>query len=215
MDRGEAYGWGCFVRKMQRGFTLIEILAVVTILAIAAVCAIPMVSNGFADVKLTAAARSVMADLFYAQNYAITTQQSVYIAVSTSTTGGKYQMYYSDTTVTPSVWTMMVRPGGGTFTVNLGAVSGTVTGTTLADATLASVLVAAAVPTANNVSVTVPAPTVTINQPTIGFDTLGQPFNGTPTTPAAGVTTVQLKSRDGKMTTTLSIEAFTGEITVQ
>lgn len=200
---------------MQRGFTLIEILAVVTILAIAAVAAIPMVNNGYADVKLTASARAVMADLFYAQNYAITTQSPVYVALWTSSTGGKYQMYYLDTTVTPSVWTMLARPGGSTFTVNLGAVSGTVTGTRLADATLTSVLVAGAVPASNSVSVTVPAPTVAINQPTIGFDTLGQPFSGTSTSLASGTTAVQLKSRDGKITMTLSIEPFTGEITVQ
>lgn len=198
MQRGEAYGWGCFVKKMQRGFTLIEILAVVTILAIAALAAIPMVNNGYADVKLTAAARSVMADLFYAQNYAITNQTAVYILITPSTPsiGGAYTLQYN-----PGTITSLTRPGGGTFKVNLGAVTGTVTGTQLVDAKLGQV--------------TVNKGTLLAGNYTIGFDTLGEPFTQAPATPTTDVTAIPLLSRDGTITTTLNIEAFTGEITVQ
>ena len=196
MKGGEDYGWGCLVRKMRRGFTLIEILVVVTILAIAATAAIPMINNGYADVKLTAAARSVMADLFYAQNYAITTQNEVYVvfAASSPTIGGGYTLQTGSTTKTT-----LVRPGGSSFVVNLGKLGGRTGGTQLADATLGAVKVAGATPSPY----------------TIGFDTLGQPFNGTPAALASGTTLIPLLSPDGKMTVTLSIEPFTGEITVQ
>lgn len=180
---------------MRRGFTLIEILVVVTILAIAAVAAIPMVNSGYADVKLTAATRAVMADLFYAQNYAITTQTDVYVVFATATgTGGKYTLQ-TGSSGTDGV--KLIRPGSSTFVVNLGQVSGTVTGTRLPDAKLGTVSVAGTTKTV------------------IGFDTLGQPFSDTSASPASGVTLIPLLSPDGKMTMTLSVEPFTGEITVQ
>jgi prepilin-type N-terminal cleavage/methylation domain-containing protein len=185
------------VSRTQHGFTLIEILAVVTILAIAAVAAIPIINSGYADVKLTAAARSVMADLFYAQNYAITTQNPVYVVFATPAgTGGKYTLKQSNSgTVAP-----LIRPGGSTFVVNLGKLNGPLVGTQLVDATLGTVTVAGA----------------TLTDGTIGFDTLGQPFKSSPTPEnlATGVTLVPLRSPDGTITMTLNIEAFTGEITV-
>ncbi len=199
MRGGEDYGRGCFVNKMRRGFTLIEILVVVTILAIAATAAIPMINNGYADVKLTAAARSVMADLFYAQNYAITTQNEVYVVFTAAspTIGGGYMLQTGSTTKTT-----LVRPGGSSFVVNLGKLGNRTGGTEVADAKLLTVN-----------PVTVAGTAATSN--TIGFDTLGQPFNGTPTTLASGATLLPLRSPDDKITMTLSIEPFTGEITVQ
>lgn len=200
MKYGEVYARGCFVYAMRRGFTLIEILCVVTILGIAATAAIPMINNGYADVKLTAAGRSVMADLFYAQNYAITTQKEVYIVFTAAspTIGGKYTFETRSGTVV----TTLIRPGGTTFIVNLGKVTGTPSGTFVADAKLDTVN-----------PVTVSGSQATLK--TIGFDTLGQPFNGTIASLASGPTLLPLLSPDGKITMTLSIEPFTGEITVQ
>ena len=204
MKRGEAYAWGCFVYVMRRGFTLIEILCVVTILGIAATAAIPMVNNGYADVKLTAAGRSVMADLFYAQNYAITTQKEVYIVFvpATTTTGGKYTLE----TRAGTVVTTLIRPGGSNFVVNLGMGSGAAGGSSLGDAKLYK---------AGENNGKGPVSVGGAASLTIGFDTLGQPFNGTIATLSSGPTLLPLLSPDGKITMTLSIEPFTGEITVQ
>lgn len=57
-------------------FTLVEILIVVLIIAIAAAVAIPNIGTT-ADLQALSAARMVMADLQYAQNYAVTTQQAI------------------------------------------------------------------------------------------------------------------------------------------
>jgi prepilin-type N-terminal cleavage/methylation domain-containing protein len=67
------------MRPMDRGFTLLEILIVVVIMAIAAVV-VPMSLSRNADtMNVPAAARMVIADLNYAQNKAITEQKHVYV----------------------------------------------------------------------------------------------------------------------------------------
>lgn len=62
-------------RFRKRGFTLVEIIMVVVILGIAALMAIPMVSNA-ADVQVRAAANRIAADIDYAKSMAITYQRS-------------------------------------------------------------------------------------------------------------------------------------------
>lgn len=62
-------------RFQKRGFTLIEIIAVVVILGIVAFMAIPMVSNA-ADIQVRAAANRIAADIDYAKSMAITHQRS-------------------------------------------------------------------------------------------------------------------------------------------
>jgi len=58
--------------RSGRGFTLIEILIVVVILAIAAMTAIPMMTSG-ASVQIKSAANMIAADLEYAKSMAIST----------------------------------------------------------------------------------------------------------------------------------------------
>lgn len=64
--------------RNNRGFTIIEILLVVMIMAISAAVVVPMIGNRD-DIVLAASTRKVVADLQYAQNYAIATRQSIYV----------------------------------------------------------------------------------------------------------------------------------------
>ncbi|MHC4195742.1 MAG: pilus assembly FimT family protein [Planctomycetota bacterium] len=59
------------MRKTSRGFTLIEILVVVVIMAIAAMLAVPLFSSA-GDIQLQAAADLIAADLEYAKSMSIT-----------------------------------------------------------------------------------------------------------------------------------------------
>jgi prepilin-type N-terminal cleavage/methylation domain-containing protein len=60
------------------GFTLVEIIIVVVILSIAALIAVPMVSNA-ADIQVRAAANKIAADIDYVKSMAITHQKRYYI----------------------------------------------------------------------------------------------------------------------------------------
>jgi prepilin-type N-terminal cleavage/methylation domain-containing protein len=67
-----------------RGFTLVEVIVVVLILAIAGAVVIPMVGDTEKFQSL-AAARMVVSDLQYARDTAITTQQDVTVAFDPDT----------------------------------------------------------------------------------------------------------------------------------
>ncbi len=58
------------------GFTLVELMAVLVILGLAAAIVVPMVSNT-GDIEASAAARKLTSDLLFAQNHAITHQTRV------------------------------------------------------------------------------------------------------------------------------------------
>ena len=60
-------------KRSHKGFTLVELIIVVVILGIAAMMAIPMVSNA-ADMQVRSAANRIAADMDYAKNLAITHQ---------------------------------------------------------------------------------------------------------------------------------------------
>jgi len=62
-------------RVRYYGFTLVEIIIVVVILAIAAMLAVPMLGTA-ADTQLRTAANMIAADLEYARSLAISTQQN-------------------------------------------------------------------------------------------------------------------------------------------
>jgi prepilin-type N-terminal cleavage/methylation domain-containing protein len=65
----------------SRAFTLVEILVVIIILGIASAVIIPQIGSRD-DLKASAAARVVMADLVYAQNRAISQQRPQYVSFS-------------------------------------------------------------------------------------------------------------------------------------
>lgn len=70
--------------RPRRGFTLVEVLCVVTILGIAAAVSIPYIA-GRDDLKASAAARVVVAQVQWAQNRAITTQTPTFVGVTGQT----------------------------------------------------------------------------------------------------------------------------------
>jgi type II secretion system protein H len=73
----------CTVRHTRSAFTLIEVMIVVFILAIIVGMIVPMIGNR-ADLRLSAAARKLTADLQYAQAVAISTQVSQYVRFSSN-----------------------------------------------------------------------------------------------------------------------------------
>jgi prepilin-type N-terminal cleavage/methylation domain-containing protein len=82
------------------GFTLLELIVVMLILAIAAAMVIPA-AVGTTSQQAQAAARMVMADLEYAQNYAITTQCET--TASFDPAGNAYLLTYKDPVSNQSV----------------------------------------------------------------------------------------------------------------
>ena len=81
--------------QTRRAFTLVEILMVVLILAITSAIIVPQITSRD-DLKASAASRVLMADLIWAQNRAITTQQKQYVVFN----GQTYALWYKDSTGT-------------------------------------------------------------------------------------------------------------------
>lgn len=72
------------IRRVRGGFSLIEIITVILILSIAALMAVPMFSSA-ANVQVRTAANVIAADLEYAKNLAITTQEAHFVTFNTAT----------------------------------------------------------------------------------------------------------------------------------
>jgi prepilin-type N-terminal cleavage/methylation domain-containing protein len=82
------------------GFTLIEIMCVMVIIAIAAAIVFAGLGNQ-SDLQAESSARAIMADLLYAQNRAIATQQNVYVSFTgQGTSSGSYSLCSSLSPVT-------------------------------------------------------------------------------------------------------------------
>ncbi len=79
-----------------RGYTLVEILTVVLVLGIASAAIVPQLGTR-EDLHVAAAARVLMADLTYAQNRAIATQQKHVIEFS----GNSYTVLYRPNDTAP------------------------------------------------------------------------------------------------------------------
>ena len=85
-------------RGLGTAFTFTEVLVVVVILGIASAIVLPQVAS-HDDLNTSAAARTVMADLLYAQNKAISTEGWTYVTFSV--TSQNYTLY-SGTSSAPS-----------------------------------------------------------------------------------------------------------------
>lgn len=75
-----------FSRQPRLGpgaFTMVEIMATMVIIGIAAAVVIPSIADT-TDTQVVAAARTIAADIQYAQNLAITTQADVYVVFTNS-----------------------------------------------------------------------------------------------------------------------------------
>ena len=84
-------------RGTRGGFTLIEILAVVVILGLCSAVILPQLST-HDDSKVASSARTLMSDLIYAQNRAVTMQQTHYVVFDT--VNNKYDVM---TSISPPV----------------------------------------------------------------------------------------------------------------
>jgi prepilin-type N-terminal cleavage/methylation domain-containing protein len=83
-------------RRTLRGFTLVEIIVVVVLLAIVSLTAIPVLSSA-ADMQVRSAADKIAADLDYAKGLAITHQKTYTVVFAPSEE--KYQVQDSTGTI--------------------------------------------------------------------------------------------------------------------
>jgi len=163
----------------SRGFTLIEILCVVVILAIAAVLVIPQISSR-GDLKAAAAARTVMADIAYAQNRAIAKQATQYVKFDVAS--HTYSVQEGTT------------PATGTNPITLKPYTQTFGSTALDDVTLTSASFD--------------------SKDTIAFDEIGAPYSYDSVAGTAALATGQIKIASDGYTMTLTVQPYTGEITI-
>ncbi|MGD0463806.1 MAG: type II secretion system protein [Tepidisphaeraceae bacterium] len=165
---------------------MIEVLAVVLILGIASAIIMPQfTSNG--DLDAASAARTVMADLLYAQNRAIATQQNQYVTFNV--TGQSYSLY-NGSSAGPT--TLLRHPvNQNNYVMTFGQAG------------------------PNNISSDVTLGSVSFNgQSTVAFDELGTPYSynsGAPS-PLTQPGTIVLNS--GSYCLTIRVTQDTGEITV-
>ncbi len=172
----------------SRAFTLIEILCVVIILGIAGAIIVPELSTR-SDLKASASARILMADLIYAQNRAITVQGTQVIAFDT--TNQQYTLY---ATPGPIVLTHPVNHTPFVVKYGTGGSAG------LTDLSMASISIKGA----SNASYTA-----------LAFDDLGSPLaynlsNGASEPLKSATVTL----RCGTYELAVNIEADTGQMTV-
>jgi len=80
-------------RRRATGFTLVELVVMIIVLAIAAAMILPQVT-GMSEVAAQSAARRAVADLEYAQNHAVVSQASV--SVTFNTAANSYRVHLSN-----------------------------------------------------------------------------------------------------------------------
>jgi prepilin-type N-terminal cleavage/methylation domain-containing protein len=89
----------------NRGYTLIEVLIVVSIIGIASAVVVPQMLAG-SSLGIQAAARTLIADLLYAQNEAVVQQRGTRVVIDTS--ADRYWLQWDDGTPLELNW----RVGG-------------------------------------------------------------------------------------------------------
>ena len=188
-------------RSPRRGFTLVEILAVVVILGIASAIIIPHMGSRD-DMKAAAAARVIIADIIYAQNLAISTGTPVYIRFDR--TNNKYSMITNPLSSKTNFGDLVTHPvTQESFIQKFG------------DPNPRSVDPWENV-SIDSVSLSGIDPSYA-NQFTVGFDEIGAPYvyNYTLDLKNDLADGSNLVIRCGTLTTQINIAAATGEITVQ
>jgi prepilin-type N-terminal cleavage/methylation domain-containing protein len=183
---------------VRRGFTLVEILAVVVIIGIASAIIIPQIGSRD-DLRAASAARVLIADLIYAQNLAISSGKGVYIKFDK--VANKYSMFTTDASGYPTV--AVTHPiTQQSYVQQFGDIN-------------ASKEDAFEQISINQVNLSGIDATYA-NLTTVGFDEIGAPyvwnFTLNQRNDLADPATIVLKS--GTYTTTITIAAATGEITV-
>src|SRR5262245_53440741 len=169
----------------RSGFTLVEILMVVVILGIASAIIIPELGSRD-DLRASAAARVVMADLIYAQNCAISKQKKHYVRFLSN----EYSVCDS-TALTPIDHPLKPAINNGKYTITFG--TGGSNG--LDRCSLGTVTIGATT--------------------TLGFTDLGEPFayDGATETPLTIPATIIVQS--GANSLTVQVEPYSGECSVQ
>jgi len=104
-------------RRVDAGFTFIELIVVVVIIGIAALLSVPMFSAA-GDVQMRAAASMIASDLEYAKNMAITHQRNYSVVFDPATERYEIRRYEADGT-----WAVIKHPTNPTadFRVDLAA----------------------------------------------------------------------------------------------
>jgi len=177
----------------RRGFTLVEILAVLVIIGIASAIVIPQLATRD-DLRAAAAARILVADLIYAQNMAISQQRPIYVRFDKA--NNKYSLLSvassgGDTLMKHPMTQVNYIQQFGSATKGLEAVS------------IDSV-------DFDGVDVAI------VDQFTVAFDEMGAPFAFSyATNSMSDLKNGVVAIKAGSFTTTITIQPYTGELTVQ
>lgn len=194
------------MRSESRGFTLIEIMVVVTILAIVSLIAIPMMSSD--SLSVPSAARMVMSDILLAQNNAVTLQKKTFVcfmADDQSPQKTAYTIAYFSGNQVPAPSFADVKAG--TYAA----------GTLLKQPTTQSRFLVqfgskASGPLARTKISSIKLGSVTKTAPfEFGFDSLGQPIDKNGAT-IMDTIMITISNNASTQTETLTISPITGEI---
>jgi prepilin-type N-terminal cleavage/methylation domain-containing protein len=176
--------------RSRSAFTLVEVMTVIVILGIAAACIVPQIGTRD-DLDVAAAARSVMADLLYAQNRAIATQKMHFVEFA----GNSYSILARDSDTAP-LYTITNPTTQNSYVVTLGP-----SNTIYPKVSISSVSFDG-------------SPSMTIQ-----FDSLGAPWvynlqNGT-SVPLVNDGQIKLTTASANLTATVLIDPVTGEASTQ
>lgn len=188
---------------MRKAFTLVEVLVVVTLLAIMATVVMPMISGGD-SVRVPTIARMVMSDLLFVQNTAITHQRKTWVMFSADKQ--TYTVVASDTPPTSSP-TREQALGVATYTQ----------GTIIKQPTTSSGFYVTFGPGSSSPMdrATMAMTSDGANLSVFGYDALGTPIDSLGKELLAPVTILISNTGDGMVRKTLEITPLTGEITAK